>query len=332
MKKSLIIVTVISLLVAFSSVAFGQKNKKTNQNPSTATAGAEQQQTAAKQQTTTQKAQSKADFNRWYSAKAFTWSALAKLHSSNQYVDDNTYRLTKQYSSKALAKLRCHVEKISPCNDSVGEIENREEGDMRGVYEYLKDAKNALQKAAGTAEKDEVMSLLNRAIELANTYIQAHPPESSKKDESSNTSNKSNPPIDESTKTQKGQNPIADGTTYNTTSNSTQKTANPNSGFMDQPDDAVKSAPQNAKKTDNLGGDDDPEKTQRSSKAAKTNGKTQKNTNWTMEDQDLVKPKTTQRNAKTKSTNTKVRNSKSIPKTVTSTNPDAGYRDTDEDV
>ncbi|MBX7174679.1 MAG: hypothetical protein K1X72_27130 [Pyrinomonadaceae bacterium] len=257
MKKSLIIVTVISLLVAFSSVAFGQKNKKTNQNPNSQ-AGSEAattnntSQSATKEQSEQMKVRDK---NVWYNAKVYVELALSYLvNPANGFEDDNTFRLLKQYTQQAHAIIICHEAGTNPCNSS-GETEQRRSSTMENVKNNLINAKNDLtHHAFSNSDKTNALNKLNRAIELADTYLAAHsapPPTEKGKGETSSSSNSTNPPIDESTKTQKGTNPIANGTTNSTTSNSTQKTANPNTGFMDYTDDAVKATPKSTKKTTN---------------------------------------------------------------------------------
>lgn len=217
MKKSLILASIIGLLVALSSVAFSQNNKKSAPTQ----AGSEASATTNKE-TTTQAAQKRTDINNWYSAKAYSYDALSILAKSNQFENDNTFRLALQKTTEAYTRLYCHTKGLSPCKDSYGQIEARNSGDMNNVRSSLMDSKEFLRKASASSEKDAVMSLLDRAIELADTYINAHPaPQTSKENSSTNNT----PQIDESTKTQKGTNPIANGTTDSTTSNSTQQNA-----------------------------------------------------------------------------------------------------------
>ncbi|HRH44814.1 MAG TPA: hypothetical protein PKY82_24460 [Pyrinomonadaceae bacterium] len=217
MKKNLIFVSIISLLFAFSSVSFGQKNKK-----SAPTQAGSEASTTTKKETTTQAAQNRTDINNWYSAKAFSYDALSILAKSNQFENDNTYRLALQKTTEAYTRLFCHTKGLSPCKDSYGQIEARNSGEMNDVRSSLMDSKESLRKASASSEKDAVMSLLDRSIELADTYITAHPaPQTSKENSSTNNT----PPIDENTKVKTGTNPIANGTTNSKSSNSTQKNA-----------------------------------------------------------------------------------------------------------
>lgn len=293
MKRSLVI---MGLITVFSIAGFGQTNKKTNQNPASQR-GSQAAATTTKKQTTTSAAKKAQDDSNWNVARATVRTVVTGLMNTSSFADDNTFRLLIQKTTEAHAIAVCQVNNVSNCNNNAGEVEGTHNSlRMQEVRDYLNDAKQKVNIVSSSSNKTKFLELVNRAIELSAQYMQAHP-ETNSKDKSNTSTN--TPPIDESTKTKNGQNPIANGTTNSTTSNSTQKTTNPNSGFMDYTDDAVKGTPKSTKntnskvknnkttkktnsdgvyletvedlkpsQTNNLGGDDDPEKTQRSSKTA----------------------------------------------------------------
>lgn len=313
MKKGLVIIGLIGVI---SISAFGQKTKKTNQNPNSQ-AGSEAattnntSQAATKEQSEQMKVRDK---NSWFNAKVYAEIAVSYLtNSANGFEDDNTFRLLKQYTQDAHGLLICHETGANPCNNS-GAAQNVRNGGIEAVRNNLNNAKNDLNRNAfSSSEKTAVIAKLTRAIELADTYIAAHttPPSEKGKGESSNASSNT-PQIDESTKTKNGQNPIANGNKTSSLSQGTfspdvapkktadakSKTTNSSSKtdglIIDTTEESVKKNTA-TKQTSNLGGDDDPEKTQRSSKAAKNKSDPKQNTGFMDYTDDAVKaaPKNT---------------------------------------
>lgn len=266
MKKSLIFVTIIGLLVTFSSVGFGQKKSSPAQAPAGASKKATGQTTQTATQTDARKMQ-ESDKTWWITAEFFTEKAFSiLLKPQNGFEDDNTFRLLKQYTQEAYTLLNCQQNNISPCNMS-SETDLRITAGMEEVREYLNKAKDAMiHLQLSTPEKTQILPKVERALELAEAYLAAYKTPPTKKSKSTASSNKSS-----------GSQP------------SPQKAGKPSTGFMDYTDDTAVKSPKNTKKTDgfqttsedlqslkapkkatNSSGADNPENTQKKKKTPTT--------------------------------------------------------------
>lgn len=226
MKKSLIFVTIIGLLVTFSSVTFGQKKSSPAQAPAGAAKKATGQTTQTAAQADARKMQ-ESDKTNWISAEFFTESAFAiLLKPQNGFEDDNTFRLLNQYTQEAYTLLNCQQNNVSPCSGS-SETNARKTAGMEEVRDYLNKARAAMIALHfSTPEKTQILPKVERALELANTYLGAH----------------KTPPTKKSKNT-------ASGDKSGGSQSSTQKAVKPSTGFMDYTDEADVKAPKTTKKT-----------------------------------------------------------------------------------